>query len=65
MKQTTNQKGILMKITTKYIPTLGVLSGVLLLSLSQALGQTLPLEIRQMNLLDLDLDIMVEQPQKY
>ena len=47
MKQTTNLKGIQMKITTKYIPTLGVLSGVLLLSLSQALGQTLPLEIRQ------------------
>ena len=47
MKQATNQKGIQMKIRTKYIPTLGVLSGVLLLSLSQALGQTLPLEIRQ------------------
>ena len=46
MKQTTNLKGIQMKITTKYIPTLGVLSGVLLPSLSQALGQTLPLEIR-------------------
>ncbi|MBT3614459.1 MAG: hypothetical protein HN524_00550, partial [Verrucomicrobia bacterium] len=36
-----------MKITTKKIPTWGVLSGVLLLALGQALGQTLPLEIRQ------------------
>ncbi len=47
MKQTTIQTGTQMKITTKKIPTWGVLSGVLLLALGQALGQTLPLEIRQ------------------
>jgi hypothetical protein len=47
MKQITIQTGTQMKITTKKIPTWGVLSGVLLLALGQALGQTLPLEIRQ------------------
>ena len=47
MNQITIQTGTQMKITTKNIPTWCVLSWVLMLALGQALGQTLPLEIRQ------------------
>jgi hypothetical protein len=47
VKQTTIQTGNQMKIATRKIPAWGVLIGTLLLALGQALGQSLPLQIRQ------------------
>ncbi|MDA7624800.1 hypothetical protein N8697_01380 [bacterium] len=47
MKQITIQTATQMKIATRNILAWGVLIGTMLLPLGQALGQTLPLEIRQ------------------